>query len=145
MSQPRITGQDTEVFVIVDGEEVLNLTAIKSHSFTYKMKKTEEEYAGETAPRFDNFYMGLEGSIEFDVEGIESLELAQQIVESARNRRSAVRFSVRTTLSFPSGERAIVNIPQCAFGDLPFSFGGRSEYGKNTLSYSASEARVVQR
>lgn len=145
MGQPRVTGQDTELFVIVDGEEVLNLSAIKSHDFTYKMKKTEEEYCGETAPRFDHFYMGIEGKVEFDIEGIESLELAQQIVDSARNRAAVVKFSIRTTISFPSGDRAIVNMKECAFGDLPFVFGGRSEYGKNTLTYSCSTARVVVR
>lgn len=145
MAQPRITGQDTSISIVVDGVEQLNMTAIKSHEFTYKMKVTEEEYCGETSPRMDDFFMGISGKIDFDLEGIESLQFAEQVVSRARNRQSSVRISVRTTATFPNGDRAIVNIPNCFFADLPFSFAGRSEYGKNTITYSAETARIVSR
>lgn len=145
MPQPRITGQDTEISVIVDGEQVLNLTAVKSHEFTYKMKTVSEEYCGESSPRKDDFFEGIAGKIDFDMEGIESLQLAETIKNRARNRQDSTKISIRTTATFPDGDRAIVNIPNVFFGDLPFTFGGRSEYGKTTLTYEAENARIVSR
>lgn len=145
MSNPRITGQDTEITVLDDGVPVINFTAVKSFNVTWKLSIKSEDYMGETSPRKDMFFEGLSGQVEVDVEGIEALDFAESVKEAAQDRTSGKKFGIKTTLQFPDGDRAIVNIPDVAFSDIPLAFGGRTEYGKFTLSFEASNGRVVSR
>lgn len=145
MSNPRIAGQDTEVTVLVGGEPVANITAIRNFDVTWKFSTKSEEYIGETTPRKDDFFEGLSGRIEFDMEGMESLELVEAIKMRAQNRQIATRIAVKTTLQFPDGDRAIVNIPNVFFSDIPMNFGSRTDYGRMTLSWEAENGKVVSR
>lgn len=145
MSNPRLAGQDTEVSILVNNQVVANIDAIKSFDVTWKMSRKQEEYTGETAPRFDDFFEGMSGRIEFDLEGIEGINLAETIKARALARTSSTKISIKTTLQFPDGDRAIINIPNCFFADIPLNVAGRTEYGKMTLDWAADNGRVVSR
>lgn len=145
MASPRIAGQDTEVTVVVDGEPVANITAVKSFDVTWKMVIKSEEYVGETTPRKDDFFEGLSGRIEIDMEGTDSLTLIQTIQTRAQNRAISTKIGVKSTLQFPDGSRAIINIPNAFFSDIPMNFASRTDYGKITLSYEAETGRIVSR
>jgi antitoxin (DNA-binding transcriptional repressor) of toxin-antitoxin stability system len=145
MASPRISGQDTEITVVVDGEPVANITAVKSFTVTWKMTVKSEEYCGETTPRKDDFFEGLSGSIEIDLEGTDALTLIQTIQTRAQNRALTTKIGIKSMLQFPSGDRAIINIPQAFFSDIPVNFASRTDYGKITLSYEAETGRIVSR
>lgn len=145
MSNQRVSGQDTEVTIVVDSAPVLNITAIKSFTVTWKFSTKSEEYIGETGPRKDDFFEGLSGTIDFDMEGNEALLLVDAIKTRAQNRRSNTKIGIKTMLQFPDGDRAIINIPQVFFGDVPMAFAGRTEYGKMTLTFEAENGRIVSR
>jgi hypothetical protein len=146
MPNERISGQDTVISILVDGRPLNEITAVKSHEITAGFKVTEEEYCGETSPRFDEFFTGIKGRLEFDVESAEALSIIDLLITRARNRAITTKITIKTVLQFPNGDRAMVNISDdVAFSDVPLSFGGRSEYGKMTLSYSASSGRIVSR
>lgn len=145
MASPRIAGQDTEITVVVDGEPIANITAVKSFDVTWKLTIKTEEYVGETTPRKDDFFEGLSGKIEIDMEGTDSLTLIQTIQTRAQNRALSTKIGIKSTLQFPSGERVIINIPNAFFSDIPMSFASRTDYGKITLSYEAETGRIVSR
>ncbi len=142
---PRISGQDTEITVSVDNEAVQNITAVRSFDFTWKFQTKSEEYLGETAPRFDEFFGGVSGRIEVDLEGPEALAFAEAVKARAQTRTISTRIGIKSTLQFPSGDRVIINVPDAYFSDIPVTAGGRTEYLKTTLSYEASEAQIVSR
>ena len=145
MSNPRLAGQDTEISILVDNEVINTITAVKSFDFTWKMSTKQEEYVGETGPRFDDFFEGLSGRIEFDLEGADALGLAETIKARAQNRASSTRISIKSTLQFPNGDRAIINIPNSFYSDIPLGVAGRTEYGRMTLNWSAENGRIVSR
>lgn len=142
---PRLSGQDTELTVTVDNEAVLNITAVKSCDFTWKFTLKNEEYLGETAPRYDEFFSGVSGRMELDLEGQEALELAEAVKTRAQNRNISTRIGFKTVLQFPNGDRVMINVPDAFFSDIPLTVGGRTEYGRMTLSYEASDAAVISR
>lgn len=142
---PRLSGQDTELTIVVDNIPVVNITAIKDFDVTWKMTIKSEEYVGETGPRKDDFFEGMSGRITFDLEGIEGLEVLETIKARAQDRASATKIGIKTTLQFPDGDRAIINIPNAFFSDIPLNVGGRTEYGRVTLNWEAENGRVVSR
>ena len=141
----RISGQDTSVSIIVDDEVFAEITAIRSFDVTWKFSTKSEEYVGETGPRKDDFFEGLSGRIELDMENTDSLTLIQVIQTRAQNRALGTRISVKTTLQFPDGDRAVINIPNTFYSDIPINFGSRTDYGRMTLSYEAENGRIVSR
>lgn len=145
MSDQRIAGQDTEVTVVVAGTPITTIRAIKSFDITWKMTIKSEEYIGETSPRKDDFFEGLSGKIELDMEDTDVLTLIQTIQTRAQNRAISTKIGIKSTLQFPDGDRAIINVPDAFFGDIPVSFGSRTDYGKVTLSWEASNGRIVSR
>lgn len=145
MPSPRISGQDTTISILIDDSPVTEITAIRSFDVTWKMMIKSEEYLGETSPRKDSFFEGLSGRIEFDMEGTEALSLVDAIKVRAQNRAISTRISVKTVLQFPDGDRAMVNIPDVHFSDIPMNFGSRTDYGRMTLSWEADNGRIVSR
>lgn len=141
----RIAGQDTEISIVVGGTPVTTIRAIRSFDITWKMKIVSEEYVGETSPRKDDFFEGLSGKIELDMENAESLTLIQTIQARQQNRAISTQIGVKTTLQFPDGDRAIINIPDTFYSDIPMSFASRTDYGKMTLSWEASNGRIISR
>lgn len=141
----RIAGQDTEISIVVDGTPVATIRAIRSFDVTWKMKIVSEEYVGETSPRKDDFFEGLSGRIELDMENSESLTLVQTIQARQQNRAISTQIGVKTTLQFPDGDRAIINIPDTFYSDIPMNFASRTDYGKMTLSWEAANGRIISR
>lgn len=145
MADQRISGQDTEITIVVDNVPITTIRAVRSHSVTVKMKIVTEEYCGETGPRKDDFYDGIAGSIELDLENSDSFVLIDTIKARAQNRASGTKIAIKAMYQFPDGDRVIGNIPNAVFGDLPINFASRTDYGKLTLSYEAEQMRIVSR
>lgn len=145
MSDQRLSGQDTELTIVVDGRPIANIRAVKSFEMTFKMTIKSEEYVGETGPRKDDFFEGISGRFEVDMEGTDVLTLIETIKTRAQNRALNTKISVKTTLQFPNGERAIINIPNTFYSDMPINVASRTDYGKVTLSFEADTGRIVSR
>lgn len=145
MPNQRISGQDTQVSIVVDDQVIAEITAVKSFDVTWKFSIKSEEYVGETGPRKDDFFEGLSGRIELDMEGTDVLTLIDVIQARAQNRSISTRISVKTVLQFPDGDRAMINIPNTFYSDIPINFASRTDYGRVTLSYEAENGRIVQR
>ena len=141
----RATGQDTSLFITLDTTVLDEITAIASFSITWKFTTKTEEYVGETGPRKDDFFGGLSGQIEYHGEGSQALTLISAIQARAQNRSISTKIKAQSTIQFPNGERAIINIPNMFFGDIAINVASRTEYVKFTLPWEAENGRIVSR
>jgi len=139
----RIKGQEVEVVVIVDGEPQGSFGFARNVSFTFMTQRLEEGYLGETTNRFDTIFNGVSGSTEHHHDSAIPLQLVRTIVDKARQRTPGVEINMRATLNYPNGQRARIVFRAVEFGELPFSFGGRSEYGTFSLDFACSDAQIL--
>lgn len=142
MSQ-RIKGQEVEAIMIVDGVPQDTITDIRSFEFAFQTEILREGYLGETTDRRDSIFKGIRGKFELHIENEDVFNLFVSIVDKARRRTPGTRINVKSTLNFPNGDRPRVLIPDVEFGEMPFAFGGRSDYGSVTLEFEASEAQII--
>ncbi len=142
MSQ-RIKGQEIEIVMTVDGAPQENLTNARSLEFAFKTELIQEGYIGETTDQYDTIFKGISGRIEFHMSNPEAFNIVARILEKARSRQPGTRFNVKVTLNFPNGARVRVIIPDVEFGELPFAFGSRADYGTFNIEFGASEAQVL--
>lgn len=144
MSENRFRGEDIAVFLNINSRPIASITAILSFNFTEKFEKLAREYLNETAPRFDEIYKGVEGKIEFDIEGPEVFTVIQSIKDRAQRRVAGVTISVKMTIVFPNGQRQMVTFPNVSFGDIPITTSDRSSYGKSELDFSCSNSKYIR-
>lgn len=143
MAAQRIKGQEVEFISIVNGTPQTSLTAVKSLDFAFKTEILEEGYLGETSKRFDTIFNGIRGKVQFHYDSPDVFLLVNSIVDKARRRIPGTIINCKVTLNFPSGIRSRVMISNVEFGELPFGFGARQDYGTFSIEYAAPEARVL--
>lgn len=139
----RIKGQEVEVLLVADGAPVDSLTDVRSFDVTFQLEILTEGYLGETTNRRDEVFNGISGSMELHFEDPGVFEFISAVVDRAQRRTPGVRVNIKATLAFPNGQRTRVIIQNAFFGDIPLSFGGRSEYGTLSLTYEAESLSVI--
>jgi hypothetical protein len=139
----RIKGQEVEVLVVVNGVPQTNLTDILSFDVTPAFEIKEEEYLGETSKRFDEIFNGVSFSMELHFEDAGVLTFMQTIKDRAERRLPGTTINVKATLNFPNGERPRIMLKDCYFGDMPLSFGGRSDYGTFSIDGQCTDIAVL--
>lgn len=139
----RIKGQEVQVLLVQNGVPLDSITAIRDFEFNYQLEIKSEGYLGETANRKDTVYNGIAGKMSMHFESKSVFTLFQSIVDTARRRTPGTKINIKATLAFPNGDRVRVIIPDAQFGEIPVSFGGRTEYGMASLTYEAVEAQTI--
>jgi hypothetical protein len=134
----RIKGQEVELLFIQDGKPISNITSVRDLEITPKLEILSEGYLGQTTEQKDFIFNGISGklSIHFGTQDI--LKFTAALVDQARRRVPGAKINLKTTLNFPNGQRPRILIPDCAFGEMPMSFGGRKEYGTVSINFEAS-------
>lgn len=139
----RITGQDISIRIIKDGVLLNELTTIKSVNFIFEMARSEEDYIGEVAMRYDSKFNGLAVKIELHSENRQALDLINAIVLKAQRRAGgAVRIDIACSLLWPNGDKTSLMAKNLAFADLPFGFDSRKDFGKVELDGKCSEFTI---
>lgn len=142
MSQ-RIKGQEVDIIMLVDGQPRDNFSLARSLELTFKTEMLQEGYLGETTDRYDTIYKGVGGKVQFHLDNPEVFNIIRFIVNKARRREPGTQFNIKATLNFPNGQRARVVVRDAEFGELPISFGSRSDYGEFSLDFGSSEAQIL--
>lgn len=141
--QDRITGQDITVRIIRDGVLLNNITTIKSISFTFEIARSEDEFIGEVAMRYDMKFNGLAVKIEAQSENRGSVDLINAIVQKAQRRAGgAIRVDIACTLIWPNGDKTSLLAKNLAFADIPFGFDSRKDFGKIELDGKTGEFTI---
>lgn len=139
----RIKGQEVEAIIIVNGAPQRNITTIRNFEFAWQMEISTEGYLGESTDRRDSVFKGVRGSMEMHIENADIFSFMQQVVDRARDRSAGLRVNIKATLRFPNGDRPRILIPDVEFGEIPFNFGSRSDFGTVSLTFEAQEGSVV--
>ena len=139
----RIKGQDVEVLLIVDSQIIRSITAVKSFEMKAQLEMLDEGYLGEKTNRKDSIYKGVSATIELNFDSPDIFDLFDKVIQKAKRRTPGTKINVKATLNFPNGVRKRVLIPDCEFGELPMSFGSRSDFGSVSLDLSASDYTTI--
>ena len=140
MADSRIRGESVEIQVI-DGGQLTSINDIRSFEFAAQLEILREGYLGETSDRRDEIYRGYRGRMELHFENQDFLEFMRSVIDRARRRRLGVQINIKATLNFPNGESPIVNLIDCYFGEIPVTFGSRTDY---ELFLSISRERILR-
>ncbi len=141
----RLMGQDVEVFVVNGNTPLLDISDVKSLDITIRLDKKQEGFLGQTSDKFDTLYIGVNGKISFEMKNADAIDFAMAVKEKAQNRRSSKIFSIRASYRFPDGSIRLGQMRDVSFGDIPINTGGRGEYVKMDLDFSASDILMTSR
>jgi len=139
----RIRGQEVEILMIANGVPLVNITDVRSFEMSFQLETQTEGYLGETTNRKDSIFNGIRGRLELHYSDQEVFQLIQTLVDKARRRTPGAVINIKATLNFANGDRPRVLIPNVEFGEVPLSFGSRTDYGTISLDFEASEANVL--
>jgi len=139
----RIKGQEVEVLLVMNGQIVRSITAVKSFDVKYLLEKLSEGYLGEKTERKDSIFKGIDASMEVHFDSKDVFALFTEIVNKAKRRTPGTAVNVKATLVYPGGGRTRVLIPNVEFGEIPLSFGSRSDYGTISLDMGAEDLQVL--
>ena len=141
MAAQRIKGQEVEIIAIVDGVPQSTLTAIRSFSMTFQQEIKDEGYLGEKTNRKDSIFNGIDGRFEAHANDPAILTTIDSIVNKARRRTPGTTINIKVTMTFPSGRRARVVIPDVEFGAIEVGTPSRGDYVTTTFPFAASTAQ----
>lgn len=139
MSAQRIRGEDSSVVIIVDGQPVNTITAIKDFNVEFDLDILSEAYLGEHGERQDDHYKSVGGDFTVHHETPAVMDLINAIVDRASRKNPLVIFNLRCTYTWPNGSKRRFTAMDCAFGPLPISNGGQGEYISTKLTWKASQ------
>lgn len=138
----RLKGQETEVQIITSGKPLKSFKATNL-DVTFKLKRMEQGYLGETSNRYDDVFEGIEGTMTLHLDDVDPMEFIDDMIDRARRRVSNYSVNVLTTFSFPGGKTRRYLIPDVYFNSPKLSDSGRTEYVTVTLDFAASEGKPV--
>jgi hypothetical protein len=77
------------------------------------------------------------------IENEDVLNFMRSIVDRARRREPGTQVNIKATLNFPNGDRPRIQMNNVFFGEIPFAFGSRSDYGEVSLEFEASDFEPI--
>ncbi len=143
MAEQRIKGQEVEIRITEGGALLETLTDIQNFEMAGILEVITENYLGETSDRKDEIYRGYRGSMSLHFSNRTVLDLMRRIIDRARRRVAGVVINIKATLQFPAGDRVSVVLEDCFFGEIPLSFGSRSDYGSVSLTFEGTDFDVI--
>ncbi len=143
MSEQRIKGQEVEVLLIVDGVVQDTITDVRSFEVAAKLEVKEEGYLGEKTNRYDEIFNGMRGRLELHFENRDVFDLLTSIIDRAKRRTPGTQINIKATLNFPNGDRPRVLVANAFFGEVPFNFATRGDYGTVGLDFQAEDVQVI--
>lgn len=143
MSRPLLIGQDNVLSMQIDGV-VYESLAITSAEITQKLSRKETGILGTHTMRIDEVYMGIEGSLECQIDSPDMFQILTILVDRAQRRAPPYpRVTLKSQFDFPvDSRRALIVIPDLKFGDIPISTASREEHVTIKLAFGAESARI---
>ena len=139
----RILGQNTVVSIIVNSAPQTEINSVRSFSFNYELELKDEGYLGESTNRKDSVFKGIKFDMEMHLANNAAFQLIKTAIDKAQRRTPGVRINVKTSLTWPNGDRAVVVFNDVEFGPFPVNTNSRTDYVTVKLEGACSEARAV--
>lgn len=138
-NDPRLRGQEVEVRVVRDGVPEVTITSVATFEETFKLEKKEDGFLGETTNRYDHIFNGIDGKVEFQVNTNDWITLQNAIKLQAQRKQPGTVINLVRTDYYANGQTTVITYGDCRFGPSPTSIGGRGEFVKVSLDFSASD------
>jgi hypothetical protein len=139
----RILGQNTVVSIIVNSAPLQEINAIRSFSFNYELELKDEGYLGESSNRKDSVFKGIKFDMEMHLANNAAFQLIKTAIDKAQRRTPGVRINVKTSLTWPNGDRAVIVFNDVEFGPFPVNTNSRTDYVTLKLEGACSEAVAI--
>jgi hypothetical protein len=143
MADQRIKGQEAQLFMTSGSNTIASFDSIQDAEITVKLTKLEEGYLGETSDRYDDVFMGIDGTFTCHITTATIYDVLQSIIDRARRRVPGTVFNFKMTLQFPNGDRKRIVIPNIFFDSIPNSIPKRDQYVSLKLTFSAENAQFI--
>jgi len=140
----RLRGDDVQVRVTMDAALLKTVVNIKSAEFIIKVDKKLERYLGRSGQSTDSQFSHVEGNLMFHPKDPEFLDLYDRAAKRAQRQTAqlSVKFGISATLSWPSGPKTRVFVPDLDFGDLPIRIGGGDQYVEGNLDWISESYKL---
>lgn len=139
----RILGQNTVVSIIVNSAPQTEINSVRSFSFNYELELKDEGYLGETSNRKDSVFKGIKFDMEMHLANNAAFQLIKTAIDKAQRRTPGVRINVKTSLTWPNGDRAVVVFNDVEFGPFPVNTNSRTDYVTLKIEGACSEAVAI--
>jgi hypothetical protein len=139
VADQRIKGQEAQLLLVMNNVPQLTTTDFKELELVLVFDRLQEGYLGETADRLDEVFRIVRGSMSLNVENQDFLSVMQAVYDRARRRIPGSQINLKTALQFPNGQRPRIIVKNLFFGEMPFSFASRSEYGVLKLDFGGAD------
>jgi len=139
----RIKGQEIELLIVQDNVPLTSIGDVRSLEIAAKIETLQEGYLGETTDRYDAVYKGFRGRMELHFENGDVLDFIRTLIDKARRRVPGVRVNVKATFAFPGGGRKRLLLKDLSFGEIPISFGSRTDYGTISLEFAGEDYNQI--
>jgi hypothetical protein len=139
----RILGQNTVVSIIVNSAPQTEINSVRSFSFNYELELKDEGYLGESTNRKDSVFKGIKFDMEMHLANNAAFQLIKTAIDKAQRRTPGVRINVKTSLTWPNGDRAVVVFNDVEFGPFPVNTNSRTDYVTLKIEGACSEAVAI--
>ncbi len=125
----RIRGQENFILITKNNQLVDRIDSITEFSYTVEMDTQEEQFLGETQPRFDSIAKGTSIAIAGQLANDEFFSLQDAIVGVAERRvGTTTQIDIGSTYVFPNGETVNLAFRNVFFGAIPVNTGSREDF-----------------
>jgi hypothetical protein len=138
VADQRIKGQEVSLLLVVNGAVQQTITDFRSFELTLKFDRLQEGYLGETTDRYDEIFKGVRVAAELHYENSDVFNLVTSVLNRARRRTPGTVINAKGAFNFPNGQRVRAVVQNIFFGDMPFNFPTRQDYGTLKLDGEAA-------
>jgi hypothetical protein len=125
----RIRGQENFILITKNGQLEDRIDSITEFEYTVELETQEENFLGETQPRFDSIGKGTSIRIAGQLANEEFFALQQALVEVAERRTgTTTQIDIGSSYVFPNGETVNLAFRNVFFGAVPVTTGSREDF-----------------
>ena len=125
----RVRGQENFILITVDNVLVDRIDSITEFEYTVEADIQEENFLGETQPRFDSIAKGTTITIAGQLSNAEFFALQEAITAVAERRTATLtQIDIGSSYVFPNGDLVNLAFKNCFFGAVPVTTGSREDF-----------------
>lgn len=125
----RVRGQENFILITVNGQLRDRIDSITEFEYTAELETQEEQFLGETTPRFDSISKGTSIRIGGQLANEDFFSLQDAITAVAERRNgTTTQIDIGSTYVFPNGETVNLAFRNVFFGAIPVNTGSREDF-----------------
>lgn len=125
----RVRGQENFILITVGNVLVDRIDSITEFEYTAEHDIQEENFLGETQPRFDSIAKGTTLTIAGQMSNAEFFTLQQAITAVAERRTATItQIDIGSSYVFPNGDLVNLAFKNVFFGAVPVTTGSREDF-----------------